>query len=113
MKKSRARSLKRSAEVVAERFSLPRAGNVSNETFRVDCVIPLSEEGGKATDSHLFGMQNFASIKIGVEHSNFKWAFPRGECACDSSVSPILPFEAGIGKDLPFRALVTEDIKDK
>jgi hypothetical protein len=106
MKKERAVELSQFAITIAERFSnFNRAGNVNNESFSVDEVIPISDDSavvnfkkssGKLavafcyyihkgrskgwkyffpTDSHVHGFYSFQYYKLEAERFNYKHNF--------------------------------------
>lgn len=106
MNKIIAKELNEFAEVIASRFSRnDREGNVSNECFQVEEVIPTSDHTaiinfikssgkigvafcyyitkGKSkgwkyffpTDSHINGMQAFLYYKLEAERRNYKYNF--------------------------------------
>lgn len=103
MNKERARELNEFANTIAERFSnFNRTGNVNNELFTVEEIIPISDDSavinfkkntGKLavafcyyinkgrskgwkyffpTDSHLSGFHAFQYYKLEAERKNFK-----------------------------------------
>ena len=106
MKKERAVELHDFAKTIAERFSnIKRVGNVNNETFTVDEIIPISDDSsvinfkkntGKIavafcyyinkgrskgwkyffpTDSHVHGFFAFQHYKLEAERYNYKHNF--------------------------------------
>jgi hypothetical protein len=106
MKKETAKELHEFSKVIAKRFSYSdREGNVNNETFTVDEVIPTSDHTavinfkkstgkigvafcyyiakGKSkgwkyffpTDSHINGFQAFLYYKLDAERKNFSKNF--------------------------------------
>jgi len=106
MKKEIAKELNKFSQVIAKRFSRPdREGNVSNETFIVEEVIPTSDHTavinfkkntgkigvafcyyivkGKSkgwkyffpTDSHVNGFQAFLYYKLEAERRNYNKNF--------------------------------------
>lgn len=103
MRKDLALSLKESAQTAAENFSRSgRTYNMTNETFEVESITPLSENtatviflkntGKKAafffyflrtggwryfvpTDSHIIGMESFGKCKLDVEAWNYNLNF--------------------------------------
>lgn len=108
MNKERAKELHEFCNTVAERFSnKTRQGNVNNETFNVDEVIPTSDDSavvnfkkntGKLavafcyyinrgrskgwkyffpTDAHVVGMQAFSYYKLEAERKNYKQNFDK------------------------------------
>jgi hypothetical protein len=108
MNKERAKELNIFCTTVAERFSnKTRQGNVNNETFGVDEIIPTSDDSavvnfkkntGKLavafcyyinrgrskgwkyffpTDAHTVGMNAFAFYKLEAERKNYKHNFKK------------------------------------
>ena len=106
MNKERAKELNQFCKTVAERFSnTSRQGNINNETFSVEEIIPTSDDSavvnfvkntGKLavaymyyinrgrskgwkyyfpTDSHVVGMQAFSFYKLEAERRNYKRNF--------------------------------------
>jgi len=106
MNKNIAKELNDFSKTIAKRFSLKnREGNISNETFKVEEIIPTSDHTavinfkkssgkigvafcyyitkGKSqgwkyffpTDSHLNGFQAFLFYKLEAERYNFKLNF--------------------------------------
>jgi|TARA_R110000787_G_scaffold4016_3_gene15663 hypothetical protein len=106
MNKERAKELQVFCNTVAERFSNnARQGNLNNETFFVDEIIPTSDDSavinfkkntGKLavafcyyinrgrskgwkyyfpTDAHVVGMQAFSYYKLEAERKNYKMNF--------------------------------------
>jgi len=106
MNKQIAKELKEFSQVIAKRFSYSnREGNVNNESFKVDEVIPTSDHTavinfkktsgkiglafcyyinkGKSkgwkyffpTDSHINGFQSFLYYKLEVERKNYNKNF--------------------------------------
>ena len=106
MNKERARELNEFANTIAERFSnFNRTGNVNNELFTVEEIIPISDDSavinfkkntGKLavafcyyinkgrskgwkyffpTDSHVNGFQSFLYYKLEAERRNFNKNF--------------------------------------
>jgi hypothetical protein len=110
MNKERAKELNEFCQTIAERFSnTSRQGNINNETFLVEEIIPTSDDSavvnfvkntGKLavaymyyinrgrskgwkyyfpTDSHVVGMQAFSFYKLEAERKNYKRNFDRVE----------------------------------
>ena len=108
MNKERAKELNVFCTTVAERFSnKTRQGNINNETFSVDEIIPTSDDSavvnfkkntGKLavafcyyinrgrskgwkyffpTDAHTVGMNAFAFYKLEAERKNYKHNFKK------------------------------------
>tara|TARA_R110000796_G_scaffold58890_5_gene135717 strand:+ start:255 stop:650 length:396 start_codon:yes stop_codon:yes gene_type:complete len=108
MNKERAKELHEFCNTIADRFSnKARQGNVNNETFHVDEVIPTSDDSavvnfkkntGKLavafcyyinrgrskgwkyffpTDAHVVGMQAFSYYKLEAERKNYKKNFEK------------------------------------